>query len=142
MYAGFYEEGDKCPECHEGKLDWVRDGSCSCHISAPCSNCVNKELECEKCGWRPENEPEYRDIPVTPDFNGFFLPQREYKPRPLDNTKIDYRIKMHTGASQICEGVYPEGTTREDVEKKVRGSFGGRFEHFGDGKFKYIAYTD
>ena len=49
---------------------------------------------------------------------------------------------MHTGFSQICEGVYPKGTTMAEVEKKVRGSFGGRFEHFGNGKFKYIAYTD
>ena len=49
---------------------------------------------------------------------------------------------MHTGFSQICEGVYPKGTTMAEVEKKVRGSFGGRFEYFRDGKFKYIAYTD
>lgn len=28
------------------------------------------------------------------------------------------------------------------VAKKVVGTFGGRFERFGGGKFKYIAYTD
>ena len=61
---------------------------------------------------------------------------------PLDPTKIDYRIKTHTNSSQICEGVYPEGTTREDVEKLVKGTFGGRFVYFEGGKFKYIAYTD
>ena len=60
----------------------------------------------------------------------------------LDPRKIDYRILPHTGASQICEGVYPEGATMEQVLAKVKGTFGGRFSHFGDGKFKYIAYTD
>ncbi len=63
-------------------------------------------------------------------------------PRPLDPRKIDYRIKPHSGASQICEGVYPPHATKHDVEEKVRGTFGGRFESFADGRFKYIAYTD
>ncbi|VVD29199.1 hypothetical protein [Paraburkholderia dioscoreae] len=62
--------------------------------------------------------------------------------RALDSTKIDWRNKSHTSASTIKEGVYPATATREDVEKAVRGTFGGRFEHFGDGRFKYIAYTD
>lgn len=49
---------------------------------------------------------------------------------------------MHTASSQICEGVYPEGVSRTEVENVVRGTFGGRFEYFSNGKFKYIAYTD
>ena len=67
---------------------------------------------------------------------------REYRPRKLDSTKIDYRTKMHTHFTQICEGVYPEGATREDVLEKVRGTFGGRFAQFGKGRFKYVAYTN
>ncbi len=63
-------------------------------------------------------------------------------PRPLDPRKIDYRIHAHSGSSQRCEGVYPDGTTREEVERCVRGTFGGRFERFGGGTFSYIAYTD
>jgi hypothetical protein len=42
----------------------------------------------------------------------------------------------------IKEGVYPPTATMADVEKEVRGTFGGRFDYFNDGKFKYIAYTD
>lgn len=30
----------------------------------------------------------------------------------------------------------------EEVSKVVNGTFGGRFEYFSDGKFKFIAYTD
>jgi hypothetical protein len=67
---------------------------------------------------------------------------RTWTPRPLDPSKIDWRNLVHTHFTMIKEGVYPEGTTREEVEKLVRGTFGGRFEYFKDGKFKYIAHTD
>lgn len=136
MYCGYFEEGDVCPECGKGSLYYPPVKNCSCHLCAPCSACVDNRLACEKCGYEPE-EPPYKDVPVAPG-----LSQREYKPKPLDNTKIDYRTKMHTASTMICEGVYPEGTARATVEKAVKGTFGGRFEQFGNGKFKYIAYTD
>lgn len=62
--------------------------------------------------------------------------------RQLDNSKIDWHSLPHSGSSMLQRGVYPPGTTREQVEEKVRGTFGGRFERFGDGKFEYVAYTD
>ena len=136
MYCGYFEEGDKCPECEEGELYYPPVENCSCHINPPCSACTDRKLVCDKCGYEPE-EPEYKDIPITCG-----LSMREYKPKPLDCTKIDYRIKTHTAATMICEGVYPEGTTRVEVEDVVKGTFGGRFESFGNGRFKYIAYTD
>lgn len=67
---------------------------------------------------------------------------RTWTPRPLDATKIDWRNASHSNSSMIKEGVYPEGTTIGEVEKLVKGTFGGRFIQFGGGKFKYIAYTD
>jgi hypothetical protein len=136
MYLGYFEEGDTCPDCHKGKLIYPPVENCSCHINAPCSACTSNKLQCDECGFEPE-EPEYKDVPIT-----YGLCMREYKPKPLDNTKIDYRIKMHTAATQICEGVYPEGTGIDAVRKAVNGTFGGRFEYFGGGKFKFIAYTD
>lgn len=135
MHMGFLEEGDKCPECN-GIMEYPPTQNCSCHINPPCSACTDKLLTCNECGYE-EDPPEYKDVFVAPG-----LSMREYKPRPLDNTKIDYRVKMHTAATQICEGVYPDGTTSKEVEKVVRGTFGGRFEHFGNGRFKYVAYTD
>lgn len=56
--------------------------------------------------------------------------------------KISYKTKAHTPSTMICEGIYPTGTTRDEVEEVVQGPFGGRFEYFGNGKFKYIAYID
>jgi hypothetical protein len=136
MYAGFYEEGDRCPECKDGILDWPKVENCSCHINPPCLSCTSSVLACLKCGWEEEPEP-YRYIQVAPG-----LAMCEYRPRPLDNTKIDYRSKMHTHFSMIKEGVYPDGTTSKQVEEVVKGTFGGRFTSFGKGKFEYIAYTD
>jgi hypothetical protein len=136
MYHGYFEEDDRCPECGKGKLYYPPVENCSCHINPPCSACTDNKLICDKCGYEPE-EPEFKDIPVA---YGLFM--REYKPKPLDNTKIDYRIKMHTGSTMIKEGVYPKGTPIEKVRKVVNGTFGGRFEYFKDGKFKFIAYTD
>ena len=136
MYAGYLEEGDRCPECHQSALEYPGVEGCCCHINPPCSACVNNVLTCPSCGWEDES-PDHVYITVAPG-----LSMRENKPRPLDKTKIDYRIKMHSSCSQICEGVYPKGTTVSDVKKVVDGTFGGRFEQFGGGKFRFIAYTD
>ena len=136
MYNGYFEEGDTCPGCHKGELYYPPVENCSCHLNAPCSACVNNRLICKECGESPE-EPESKEIPIAPGLSTI-----EFRPKPLDNTKIDWRSKMHTGSTMIKEGVYPEGTTRDEVREVVNGTFGGRFEQFGGGKFKFIAYTD
>lgn len=136
MYAGFYEEGDRCPSSCGGRLSFQTPENCSCHISPPCHSCTSVVLECKECGWTDE-PPEEKYIRVAPG-----LSMRETRPKPLDKTKISYRSKMHSSSSMIKEGVYPEGTTLAEVKKIVDGTFGGKFEHFGNGKFKFIAYTD
>lgn len=141
MYYGYYEEGDRCPECAEkheqGVLRYNKPQNCSCHISPPCGACTSARLECDNCGWEDDSEEE-KYVPT--EFEG--LSQRIVKPRPFDNTKVDYRSRGHTNSSMIKEGVYPLHMDIREVEKEVTGTFGGRFESFKDGKFKYIAYTD
>ncbi len=138
MYAGYKEEGDMCgiDGCC-ASLSFTEVENCSCHISPPCSQCVNNPLRCPKCGWSDEQEPESRIV-----NGGGGIGVVEWKPRQLDSTKIDYRSKKHSSSSMIKEGVYPTGTPRNEVEAEVRGTFGGRFEKFGSGTFRYIAYTD
>lgn len=136
MKYGFIEEGDKCKECHKGLMEWPETENCSCHIHPPCSACTDTVLTCTECGHEDE-PPEYVYVPADPG-----LSIREYRPRQLDSTKIDYRAMANTASTMIKEGVYPEGTTAAEVAAEVRGTFGGRFAHFGNGKFKYIAYTD
>lgn len=51
-----YEEGDKCPSCDEGVLEWSKDKPCYCHIVAPCMNCLSIVLVCSYCGEEIEND--------------------------------------------------------------------------------------
>jgi len=133
-------EGNIC----KGLLEYYPDHpemGCSCHINPPCSYCTDQHLECPKCGWKEESIIHIiNDHVVSVNKDTGVL--TSHGRRKLDNTKIDYYINSHSNSSQICEGVYPKGTTRAEVLKKVDGTFGGRWESFGNGKFKFIAYTD
>lgn len=133
----FLTEGDKCPEC-EGKMHFPPVEGCYCHISPPCSACTDNKLTCDSCGYEVQEEP-FNDHIVQADSKGIWA---GWKLRELDKTKIDWHNKSHTHFSMIKEGVYPEGTTATEVRALVDGTFGGRFESFGGGRFKFIAYTD
>lgn len=129
-------EWDNCPDCGT-RLKEKPVENCSCHINPPCSACTAPRMYCD-CGWE-EKPYVMNDYSCRVNKKGVI---KSWKLRDLDPTRIDYHIKAHTNSSQICEGVCPPGTTMEQVLEKVRGTFGGRFEQFENGKFKYIAYTD
>jgi hypothetical protein len=139
-----YCEGEPCARdgC-EGSIEIEPVKDCSCHIAAPCWNHENADMHCPDCGWRAADDPlcvrEIESISL-----GAPLPYIQTKPRVLDPTKIDWVDKPYSSSSMIKEGVFPIGTTSKEVEDKVRGTFGGRFERFDakNGLFKYIAYTD
>lgn len=137
-----YCEGESCErEGCSGVIELEEVENCSCHISAPCSKCTDADMWCPECGWRASEDPLcVRDISAISLGDTFSI--IETNPRVLDPTKVDWVSKMHSGCSMIKEGVYPEHLSRKDVEKEVKGTFGGHFEHFGNGRFKYIAYTD
>lgn len=113
--------------------------NCSCHIHPPCGSCTEVSEYCPVCDWQAKDDDDFKFVPT--EYSSLSI-RETVKPRALDPRKIDYRITGHSNSSQLCEGVYPEGTTMEEVLKKVRGTFGGRFEYFDNGKFRYIAYTD
>ena len=147
------EEGAGCGRNGCGGVIAVREiEGCSCHISPPCSACTTPREYCPVCDWSAEEEDRsfyingFRCTAVSKDDArlGMYssVPLKAWKPRPLDPTKIDYHIRPHSNASQLCIGVYPEGTPASEVEARVKGTFGGRFNHFGGGKFEYVAYTD
>lgn len=54
--------------------------------------------------------------------------------------KIEVTHSRHTDwvVGVIKCGTYSEDCSRADVEKLVRGSFGGYFHKFEDGEFEYI----
>lgn len=43
-------EGQFCPACSKGRLQYERQDPCSCHINPPCSACVDAPLTCDECG--------------------------------------------------------------------------------------------
>ena len=136
-----YCEGDICTRLScQGVIEDHPVEGCSCHISPPCSACTSPSGYCPKCGWEESDDTVINDYVVNEDPKTCIL--RTWTPRPLDTTKIDWRSHGHTNSSMRIEGCYPEGTTRKEVEAKVRGTFGGRFTLFNNGRFEYIAYTD
>lgn len=140
MNYGF-AEGDVCNRSGcKGIIATHPSENCSCHIAPPCGSCTSPRNYCPVCDWQEVDDKVINDHVVSIDKKtGVYT---SWTPRPLDPTKIDYHNKSHTHFSMIKEGVYPEGTTMKEVADVVRGTFGGRFEYFGNGKFKYIAYTD
>jgi len=142
------EEGDTCNRdgC-DGVIEFSERENCSCHLNAPCHWCMERHLCCSACDWKETDDQVYvAPISQTQADKDVWAAWRAEQERldslPLDNTKVSWRPKSHSSCSMIKEGVYPKGMTMAQVEEEVRGTFGGRFSHFGDGKFKYIAYTD
>jgi hypothetical protein len=141
-----YTEGETCWRngC-KGLIAYHEREGCSCHINPPCGSCTAPRGYCPECDWQERDDHgTFNDFSVkyVDRKQGYFGGFESYKPRPLDPRKLDWRSKGHTSSSMIKEGVYPEGMAREEVEKAVRGTFGGRFNHFGNGRFEYVAYTD
>lgn len=143
-----YCEGDTCARSGcLGTIEMHPVKNCSCHISPPCSACTEPRNYCPECDWEESEESAQitiNDYVVKVDRQSGIY--QSWEPRPLDNTKIDWHSRSHSNASMIKEGVYPDSgdvtADRETVRKAVDGTFGGRFEYFGKGKFKFIAYTD
>lgn len=137
-----YLKGEKCNRDNcDGIIDeHEKEGGCSCHNNAPCSYCVDDNTFCPKCNHSGLDEQRANVAESTK--NQTYTPFKAKELWDLDKTKIDWISKGHTHFSMIKEGVYPEGTTMEEVREKVKGTFGGRFTMFDRCVFKYIAYTD
>lgn len=136
------EEGSRCARggC-SGVIEAERVENCSCHISPPCWRCTSAGLVCPKCGWESADDDVVIDeLAVSADRPASVF--RTWTPRQLDTSRIDWHNRSHSSSSMLRDGVYPPEATMAEVEAKVIGTFGGRFESFGGGKFKYIAYTD
>ena len=63
QYVEDFEEGQACPlliegsetEACTGTLQFADPDNCSCHISAPCSPCLERPLVCNVCHWEAED---------------------------------------------------------------------------------------
>lgn len=124
------------------------EGSCSCHTNPPCSYCTDANYYCPECEWdhneeclEKENKERKNSKTKVQEFvNNYW--GKEITIDDLDKTKISYISKPHTHFTMKKIGVYPPGTTRDEIYEKIKGSFGGRFEQINNGTFTFIAYTD
>lgn len=131
---------------------------CSCHINPPCSYCTTSREYCPVCGWDGREEQQEAESIKLYKITAKRMSQWEQERKKWNDaferfqamyngqwpiTELIIRQQNHTHFSQYQRGVFPPGTeTRETILPKVRGTFGGRFTHFGDYSFEYIAYTD
>lgn len=129
-----------CPECG-GEMEYKRQSECTCHLAPPCSSCTDAILTCKECGCEEAREPE-PPSPPKKEYAPYIFKTLEQRIAELDKTQISWVEMSHSSCSMKKVGIYPEGTTREQVEKLVAGTFGGRFNSYGSGRFEYIAYTD
>ncbi|MCP9290046.1 hypothetical protein [Gracilimonas sediminicola] len=139
-YIGF-EAGEICNRNGCKGIIEVHDveGTCSCHINPPCSYCTHPKEYCAECDWSAEKEQyESEKSRVKQKPWNFKIKTID----DLDKSKIDWIVKTHTHFTMICDGVYPDGTTKEEVREKVKGTFGGKFTRFENGRFTFTAYTD
>lgn len=147
-------EGDKCNRngC-AGIMEAVdADTSCSCHINPPCSHCVDMEYECNKCGFlveSPNHEPASKSDPHKPNKSGWYLrktPEElfaELKEK-WDGKSIDYvdKTPRDNYYFMIKKGLYPEGTTKEDIKSLFNLCFGYAYLNMENGVFEIKYYTD
>lgn len=145
-----YGEGEVCGRggCI-GHIKTRPADNCSCHISPPCSACTAPRNFCPECDWEEADDVRVEhlnnNVCKVNKVTGIY---HSWEKRPLDPTKIDWHWASHTNASMIKEGVYPAGTTMEELRKAIDGTFGGIFvshappEDGKPGRFKFIAYTD
>lgn len=147
-----YCKGDVCNRdgC-KGILDeHEKDGCCSCHINPPCGYCTHDTTFCPECGYDAEEDLQ----PVDSVYDSsWYTDYRAKEEKFRNDTLAMMRREMpidrfrclregHTHFSMIKKGVYPEEMTREELLKEIRGTFGGRFNRYGNGVFEYVAYTD
>jgi hypothetical protein len=132
-----------------------KEGSCSCHINPPCGYCTTDSAYCPVCDWEAGDEPIKKIDPEIEKRNmEYYRQQREdwdakrklfyarYNGKEPIN-ELQFWSEGHTHFTMIKRGVFPKGTeTRATIEPKVKGTFGGRFNSFGEYSFEYIAYTD
>ena len=60
-----------------------------------------------------------------------------------DEKKIEVDVRRPSHAHTLFEGSYSGPVTKDDIEAKFQNPyFGGRWNHFGNGRFSYVRHDD
>jgi hypothetical protein len=139
-----YETGEVCNRggCQGIIQEEGSEGCCSCHISPPCSFCVDDRHYCDSCDWAGIDEQKPVESKSTYKYSPYIWKSNTELLAEMDHSKINWVSENHTHFTMKKRGKCPLDATMEEVRKLVDGTFGGRFERFGDGHFLFVAYTD
>jgi hypothetical protein len=148
MNGNDYEEGDDCPECARGVLEYPKIRGCSCHINPPCSACVDQRLVCDSCGWE-EPEPERR-IPSDSEVESYrkwMQDVEEARTRghilPGGGRIFNVDYDSSSGSTMVFTGRYEGDVTAKEIFEHIGdGSFGHRGPTLWNGRFSYTKITD
>lgn len=156
-----YLKGEICNRngCNGIIDEHEKEGSCSCHINPPCSTCTDASEYCPECEWdgredqikrQQEHAEKWKPSEAAQQAYNRLMDAEEKRRKdfwskyhsnePIEKYEAIYEGHTHFSMKKI--GVFPPCMTRKEVEEKVKGTFGGRFTRFSDGRFEYIAYTD
>lgn len=152
-----YATGEQCNRdgCTGIITEHDKDGCCSCHINPPCDYCASATGYCPVCGW--DDVEEQRAAPVyelSDKDKATYKAERDSRYEFIENFNRIWRgekeadqliliPESHTHFSMKVRGVHPAGYVFTDDDlRKIRGTFGGRYEYKDDRRFIYIAYTD
>lgn len=131
-----YEEGGTCPDCGTGKLEYPRVRGCSCHISPPCSACVDQRLKCDDCGCE-EPEPEPPPPPTQKqidDWAKWRADMEAAKQRghilPSGGRIFNVDYDSSSGSTMVFSGRYEGPVTAAEI-----------YAHMGDGTFGHRGPT-
>ena len=137
-----FDIDDKCPhkDCTGKFIKTEIDGSCSCHISPPCSHCCHGQIECGVCGFEHDSMDDY-----IPSLGNTMSKQCTRKIKTFDDLKkgtFDYLTKPGTYYFMTYSGYYPEEWTVENLISKFNTCFGYTDFSMKDGIFNIKVYTD
>jgi len=119
------------------------DRSCYCHISPPCSVCVDDRRYCTDCDWNAADEQHASYISANESYKSIFVwKSKQERLAEMDHSKIEWISESHSNSSMKKIGKCPLDAKSSEVFEVVKGTFGGRFESFANGHFTFIAYTD
>lgn len=144
-----FEEGCKCPECHQGIMQYPQVENCSCHINPPCSACTSNLLTCSKCGCE-DPEPEPLPQPTKAQINAWERLRNKWEGlRSRGHTftnggriyNVDHR--SDSGSTMEYTGRYEGSVTASQILEYLGD---GTFGHIGptmyNGRFTYTKITD
>lgn len=140
-----YEEGEICNRggC-AGLIEINDEGCCSCHISPPCSYCVDDKHFCPECGWSGREEQHYVSpvLYALPPLYEYRSPTERFNALKGDKVEwVDITPKENY-YFMVEKGKYPEGTTREEILSHFDVCFGYAYLHMSEGVFEIKYYTD